>query len=378
MSLARIIAVDAASARISDKTVWTFVRVRASDGREGWGEGTLQGRHAEVHAHVDAWSTLLRGVALDAALAQLAAALAPDDLAHATALSALDQAVWDLIAQAGGVPLARALGTPVRGVVELYANINRGTLDRSPEGFAARARDAAQHGFAAIKIAPFDGVTPATAHTDAGRHATALGLARVHAVRAAIGAKRALMVDCHWRFDEAAARDVLHALAPAQLYWFECPLPEAEANFGALRRLKAQANAMGVKTAGCETLTGVDAFRTYLDGGLYDAVMPDVKYAGGLRQMLAVDAAAQAKHAISSPHNPTGPIAHMHSVHVAALGATLPFLEFQYGESDAFFDIVRGALPDPTHGSSHVPDAPGLGIALDPAALAPLIVQGSL
>ncbi len=376
--MASVATVDAGSARISDKTVWTFVRVRDDAGREGWGEGTLQGLHADVHRHVDALAPSLRGIPRAAALAQLAAVLDPANAAQATAVSAIDQALWDLEAQARGVPLAQALGTPVRDLVELYANINRGTLDRTPEGFAARGREAAQRGFAAIKVAPFDDVTPSTAHTAEGKRAIALGVERVHAVRAAIGDQRALMVDCHWRFDEPAAADALRALAPAALYWFECPLPEIPGNFDALHRLKMRANAMGVRTAGCETLTGADAFRAWLERGLYDAVMPDVKYAGGLREMLAVDAAAQSMRAMSSPHNPTGPIAHMHSVHVAALGASLPFLEFQYGESDAFFTLVRGALPDPTHGSSRVPEAPGLGIAIDVVAITPLLVLGML
>jgi galactonate dehydratase len=278
------------SARISDKTVWTFVCVHDSAGREGWGEATLPGEHAVVHTHVAALAPTLHGLTPDAGLTQLAALLPSADTPRAAALSALDQALWDLIAQARGLPLAQALGLPQRATVKLYANINRGTLDRSPEGFAARAREAALRGFTAIKIAPFDDVRPESAHTPEGQRLIARGVKRVLAVRAAIGDERALMVDCHWRFTEATASAALHELAPAHLYWFECPLPETHEHFDALRRLKAKANAMGVKTAGCEMLTGVAAFGEYLDGGIYDAIMPDVKYAGGLREMLRIDA----------------------------------------------------------------------------------------
>src|SRR6185436_18736478 len=131
-----------------------------------------------------------------------------------------------------------------------------------------------------------------------------------------------------------------------KLYWFECPLPEEPEQFAALRRIRAFANARGVRTAGCEELVGVDAFRTFLDAGLYDAIMPDIKYCGGHVEMLRIAAAAAPSKTLCSPHNPSGPIAHLHSVHASAVLPDCPFLEFQYGESPLFFDIVAGAFPD--------------------------------
>ena len=121
-------------------------------------------------------------------------------------------------------------------------------------------------------------------------------------------------------------------------------------------------------------MTGVDAFRSFLEAGVYDVVMPDVKYAGGLAEMLRIADAAAACGASCSPHNPTGPIAHMHSVHVSSQIAEFPFLEFQYGESPLFFDIIEGALPDPRQGSSVVPYVAGLGIGIDMTTLSPLLI----
>ncbi|MBP8296321.1 MAG: hypothetical protein KAX84_09465, partial [Burkholderiales bacterium] len=73
-------------------------------------------------------------------------------------------------------------------------------------------------------------------------------------------------------------------------------------------------------------------------------------------------------------HNPSGPIAHAHSVHVSALLADFPFLEFQLGESPLFFDLIDGALPDPETGSSALPGGNGLGVGIDFAALQPLLL----
>ena len=370
--MANVIDIAVVSARISHKTVWTFVRARDGDGRQGWGEATLGGEVAAVEAHVERLAPLHIGSPVTPS------AVAPGvaSAAEAAAISAIDQAMWDLHAQAQGKTLAAALGPTRRGSIELYANINRGTADRSAEGFAARARDAAKRGFDAIKIAPFDDVTPTTVATAEGRRAIAAGIERVAAVRAAIGPSRALLVDCHWRLTEAAAGDVLREIEPFALYWFECPLAETAANVPALRSLRAQANAIGVQLAGCESMTGLARFESFLDAGAYDVIMPDVKYAGGLAEILRIAEAAEARGVVCSPHNPSGPIAHMHSVHVSAALAAIPFLEFQYGESPLFFDIVDGVMPDPSTGRSALPSQPGLGIALDTKKLAGLTTGG--
>ena len=95
--------------------------------------------------------------------------------------------------------------------------------------------------------------------------------------------------------------DMLRELEPVDLYWFECPLVETAAMFPSLRRLRAFANARGIRLAGCESMTGVEAFRSFLDAGVYDVVMPDVKYAGGLAEMLRIADAAAACGASCSP-----------------------------------------------------------------------------
>jgi galactonate dehydratase len=92
--------------------------------------------------------------------------------------------------------------------------------------------------------------------------------------------------------------------------------------------------------------------------------MPDVKYAGGIRELGRIAEAAAAHGVACSPHNPSGPIAHAHSLHVSAHLGLFPFLELQHGESPLFFDIVDGVLPDPRSGRSDLPRGPGLGLGL--------------
>lgn len=374
--MAKIAEIAAYSASISDKTVWTFVRVRDSEDRSGWGEASLQGEAAAVHAHVERMRPALAGLAVPSS-PDTAVALGGfgRNAAEVAALCAVDQALWDLVAQMRGQALRDALGTSCRSTVGLYANINRGTTDRSPDGFAARAREAVAAGSNAVKVAPFDDVRPETAEGAEGRRLIAAGIERVAAVRAAIGSERRLLVDCHWRLTEPAARNALRALEPLGLYWFECPLAETPSNFPALRRLRAQANGAGVRLAGCEEMTGLEAFGAFLDAGVYDVIMPDVKYAGGLAEMLRIGEAAARRGVLCSPHNPSGPIAHAHSVHLSSLLAAFPFLEFQYGESPLFFDLVDGALPDPRTGECALPTESGLGTAVRMERLRALLVD---
>jgi galactonate dehydratase len=364
------------SVQVSDKTVWTFVRLDTRDGRCGWGEATL-GDFAAVHAHIGRLAPAMVGRTLFAQADVIdIVALHACDAAEAAAISAIDQALWDVMAQARGEPLARMLGEPRRTMIGLYANINRGTLDRSPAGFAARAAEAVASGFDAIKIAPFDGMRPDDAD-DAAHTAKMLaaGLARIAAVRAAIGPQVRLLVDCHWRLTEATARDVLREVEPFKLYWLECPLVEDDSNFAALRRLRSRANAAGVRLAGCEMMVGRKGFAPFLDAGVYDVIMPDVKYAGGIRELGRIAEAAAASGVACAPHNPSGPIAHAHSLHVSAHLPLFPFLELQYGETPLFFDVVDGVLPDPRAGRSELPHGPGLGLGLADAVLRERLIR---
>ena len=355
--------------RVSDKTCWTFVSLEATDGRVGWGEASLNGMQAPLLLAAERLSV----AALQTRSAQpqqFAAALQPRDLPEAAIVSAIDHALWDLHAQAAGITLAQALGGARHGSIPIYANINRRTIGRSPADFAQSARNAIAAGYGAIKIAPFDEVDPARCASGAGHAALDTGLARIAAVRAAIGPNCRLMVDCHWRFDEATASALIRAIADQNLYWIECPIAEIAVNIPSLKRLRRQANAVGIRLAGLEQGIGVDAFRPYCEAGAYDVMMPDVKYVGGLRQTLEV-AALLRQHGIDvSPHNPTGPVSHAISLHVAAAIAGCDSLELQYDESDLFDALAAGTLPARINGRSALPTAPGLGLRLDARLLA--------
>jgi len=315
--------VAAVAARVTQRTTWVFARLTDSDGTIGWGEGTLEGRAAEVAR------------AIENAPRQL-----PNDLVGAAAFSAIEQATWDLKARQAGRPLAELLGGAKRDRVALYANINRGTTDRTPGGFASRAREAVALGFKAIKIAPFDKMDE--------------GYARIAAAAEAIAGRAELQVDCHWRFDVKKADEALAECARLGVTWFECPIPETPENYPAIKRLRGKANAAGMRLAGAETFIGAQGFRPLLEQGLYDVVMPDVKYAGGLAECLRIVELAARHGCAVSLHNPSGPVCHAHSVHLSAALESGERLEYQHGETPKFFEIAPG-LEAPAGGSAALP-----------------------
>lgn len=350
--------------KISAKTHWVFVQLHHGDGRIGCGEATLNGKEAALAAAAGRLAARALG-APDGVPANFAAAIVPSDLAEAAMVSAIDQAMWDLHAQGNGIRLVDAMGGACRDWIPMYANINRRTIARTPEGFAQSARDALAAGFRAFKVAPFDEVDPALCAGGAADAAMQAGLARVAAVRAAIGADCRLMVDCHWRFDAATAGRLIDAAAESGVYWIECPLPEVDANIAALVRLRGVANARGIRLAGMEQGIRFEAFRPYCEAGAYDVMMPDVKYIGGLREMLRAAEAFAGFGVEMSPHNPSGPIAHGASLHVGAAMAAFDTLELQFDESPLFDRLAGQKLPARIDGGSALPTGPGLGVSLD-------------
>lgn len=352
--------------RASQRTTFLLFRLHASTGRSGLGEATMGGDDAtKAAAARRLFEGCLAGRPVadhDTLTAELKAALGPHPpIAHATACSALEQALWDLRGQQEGVPVYALLGDRQREHVTLYANINRGTLDRTPAGFAARAQQAAAQGFQAIKCAPFDQVEPQRLHEPAVRAAIELGIERVAAVRAAIGPQVALMVDCHNRFDSQTALAIAERLAPFDLRWFEEPV---RAHAG----LAEVGGRCTLPLAGGESLYGLQQFAELLDRVPLRFVMPDVKHCGGVGELWRIGAMARERGVAVAPHNPSGPLATLASAHVGIALPTFDLLEYQWNEVpwaaellDPPEQIVAGRLA--------VADRPGLGVRLNEAVV---------
>jgi galactonate dehydratase len=361
---ARIDSITLSIVRVTPSTHWTFVEIVDEVSRCGVGEATLTGRENElVRAAYDMFSALVE-LHVDEAVTWLAA-LELGTLARAAVASALSQAVTDLRAQIRGRTVADLLGRPVRDCIPMYANINRRTRIRAPDGFAHSARLALAAGFSALKIAPFDGVTLYGNNADDQQPLIASALERIGAVRDAVGPHVDLMVDCHWRLNPKVARQVLASEVCEGLHWFECPLPETPDYLRELRALRSLANARGIRLAGCEEAIRAEGFMPYLEAGAYDVMMPDIKYVGGITEMLNVARLLSWHEVEFSPHNPSGPIAHAMSLQICSLVPNFRRLEMQFDETPHFQTLVHPALPVPASGAARVSRASGAGTRLN-------------
>jgi galactonate dehydratase len=355
---------------VSEKSNWSFIRVFTDDGLSGIGEATLQGWEAVQSAYLDQLKNELTGRTPEQALPLLR--VQPHSLGGLAAnsvLSALEMALTDIRGKAAGVPAYALFGTALRKSMRIYANINRRTRDRTPAGHAESACKAIADGYNAIKIAPFDDVYWEDFGDPAARRRIALGMERVFAVRDAIGPQVDLLIDCHWRFDEESAKQLIRDLAPARLYWMECLISENPEHHAALTRIRDCAREHGTRLAGAERQVGVSGFRPVTQGGLMDVVMPDIKYAGGYAEMLGI-ARHTAEHGIAfSPHNPHAPVCTLASLHVCTVAGNFLIMEHQLAESALYLDIMKGDHPRLVGGCYQVPETPGLGMELDDMVL---------
>ena len=281
----------------------------------------------------------------------------------ATAVSAVDQALWDIAGKALDVPVWRLLGGRHRERVRVYANLNRGTWDRTPKGFADMARRAVRAGFSAVKCTPFDEVHWRRQDQEGRDHSVEAGIERLRAVRRSIGPEIELLVDCHCRFDLPLALKVAEKAAPLDLYWFEEPVPRTQ-----IDALCEISRLSGQRIAGGEGFFGREGFWEYISRGAVHVIMPDVKHAGGITECRRIAALAEIRQIPVSPHSPAGPVSTAAGVHLAASIPNFSLLEYAFGEVDWRADLV-----DPPErveeGFIAVPDRPGLGIELNRAVL---------
>ena len=349
---------------VDERTVWRHLKLTADDDRVGVGEYTTERAPEDLDEFARSAASQLVGAEIDPDPLEALRATLDGSFGAWTIISALDQALEDLRARRAAVPLGVHLSsTASLEPVPLYANINRRTRSRSPEDFSSSAQDALNAGFDAIKIAPFDGLTPPECHSPHGQALIAAGLDRIRAVSATIAGMAELRVDCHWRFTFDQAKFMVPALADLGVVWFECPIPESPNSLSQLRQLRTLCSNHGMRLAGCELMNGLSGFRPYIEGEAYDVIMPDVKYAGGLSEIMRIAELAERSNMSCSIHNPTGPVAHMFSAHLASALGGVERLEFQFDESPLFFQIVEPA-PLIRDGRAILTKTPGLGAAM--------------
>lgn len=269
-------------------------------------------------------------------------------------LSGLDIACHDIMGKAVGRPVHQLLGGARRDTVRAYAS----TLFRPTPDAIRRACDHyLERGFTAIKFGW--GVFGQDRKTD---------IALVQAARETIGPDVALMVDPGWKVERSAAEaiDLLHDLAPYDLTWLEDFLhPE---NVDGYARVKAA----GLRTriaAGEQEATGW-GFRDLIERGRIDVAQPDLSRCGGFTAWRRIVWEAEKAGIDVAPHAWLTDLLTAASLHANACQPRSLFLEFNVSDSPMLRDVIQNPVRLRGDGTLAVPDGPGLGIAIDEAAVA--------
>ncbi|MEJ1161257.1 mandelate racemase/muconate lactonizing enzyme family protein [Prosthecomicrobium sp. N25] len=269
----------------------------------------------------------------------------------------LDLALWDLAGKIAGLPVWKLLGG-LSDRVRAYAS--SGTL-RAPAALAEAAEAYLDRGFRALKIRFHRGDWRAD-------------IAALEAVRARVGTKLDLMVDCNqgWRmsWDAYAPWSLKDALQVAReleglgVYWMEEPLHRSDRE--GMRRLREMTD---IRIAGGEMTRELPEFRDLIRDGCLDVVQPDAALVGGITGLRRVAAMAEAANLVFTPHTWTNGLGVVANAHLTCALADAPYLEFPFDPPEWTLPRrdfpIREPLDVDRDGWIVLSETPGLGYELD-------------
>lgn len=351
----------------ADLRNWVFVKVTTSEpDLVGWGEATLE------------WKTrAVQGAVAD--LAPLVVGQDPTRIEHLwqsqyrhqffkggmvgmSALSGIDQALWDIKGKLLGVPVWQLLGGAVRETVRMYDHLGAGSMDvvygeATVEGFADAARASVDDGFTALKALIVPVCPPLPSGTQLRESAQIM-----RAMREAVGDDVEIMVDVHGRTTPAGALAFGHALAEYRPWFFEEPCQPED-----IRAMAEVARKLPFPVASGERLVVRAHFRDLLEARAAAVLQPDVCHVGGISAMTKIASLAETYQVPLAPHNPLGPVATWANLHVDFATPNFLVQEIMRGDVPWRAEVVS-AVPEIVDGEVALPSAPGLGVEVDESA----------
>ena len=270
-------------------------------------------------------------------------------------ISGIDIALWDLLGKATGQSVGRLLGGRYRERVQPYASL----LMQEPAKMRDSLLAVKAQGFRAFKIGwgPF------------GRNSAAIDEAIVKAAREAIGPDCRLMVDAggsdaYWSNGYKWALNAARMLASYDVYWFEEPLqPDALEDYILLREHSP------IAIAGGEVLTRRQSFQPWLQARAFDIVQPDVTKVGGISEERRIAWMAQDHGVRFIPHGWNTAVGLAADLQLASAFPATDLVEYLTG-SPFIDDITIGGWQLDADGMLSIPTQPGLGLELNPDAIA--------
>ena len=342
-----------------------FVKVETDEGISGWGECYTQSdRDIQISSHVDQLSRYLIG--RDPAQIKNFTQIGYDDFASKrgsmdlySAISGIEQALWDIKGKTLNTPVFQLLGGKVRDEVRVYANgWSQGSKD--PLELAERASSVVEMGFDALKFDP----VPGPWRNFVGKDVVNTAIANVSAVREQVGPDVDILIEIHRRLAPMHATTIAKQIEQYNPFWYEEPIqPE---NLDALAEVRRKIN---IPVVTGEALYTKTAFRDVFAKRAADIINPDVCNVGGILELNEI-AATAASHLVGvAPHNYNSTGIGLASTIQCC--ATMP--NFVITEYFLNMEQVTSAVTeDPLvikNGKIKLTDKPGLGVNLNEKAL---------
>lgn len=339
---------------------WLFLKITTQSGIVGWGEPLVEGKADTVcaavkemtsfligrdaHSIEDIWQTLYRGGFYRGGPILM------------SAISGIDQALWDIKGKVLGVPVYELLGGAVRDRMKIYGWIGGDRSDELVKGAAARM----EQGFQAVKM---NACAEMEWIDNPGKISKAVKA--IESVRNAIGYDRGLGIDFHGRVHKGLAKQFMRELDYLKPMFIEEPVLSEN-----IEAFSVLANYTSAPIATGERLFSRWDFKRLFEQGVVDIIQPDLSHAGGISEVKKIAAMAEAYDVALAPHCPLGPISL-----AAALQVDFNCINAIIQESSIGIHYNEGAdlldyLANPEvfsikEGYIERPVLPGLGIEVD-------------
>ncbi len=350
---------------------WVFVKVETDQaGLYGWGEASLEWKTRAVAGAVEDLAPMLIGED-------------PTRIEHLyqkmyrqsfwrvgviglSAISGIEQALWDILGKSLHQPVYKLLGGRVRDRVRMYTHLGGGDMKSVYEAqgedvqrMVDLALEVVSRGYSAVKVL----LTPPTEALSTNaeyRHAET----RMAALREALGPDIDIMIDCHGRHFLANAIEFCRVLAPYKPFFIEEPVPPE--NVDAMVEVR---RASPVPIATGERRVTRFEFREIFEKQACHVIQPDLCHCGGISEAKKIAAMAETYYMGVAPHNPLGPVANAAALHFALSTPNFLIQEDMLSDVPWRWDVVKHDLK--TENGYWLPcDKPGLGVEVDEDAAA--------
>ena len=339
---------------------WGFVEIETDEGITGWGEAVLEGHAGTVLRCVeemedyllqadpsrieDIWTTLYR------------AGFYRGGGIMMSAISGIDQALWDIKGKLFQAPVYELMGGACRDKMRVYSWVGG---DR-PSDVGKAAREKLEEGFTAVKM----NATEELQMIDSYDKIDAV-LERVAAIRESCGRAFGIAIDFHGRVHKPMAKVLAKKLEEFDPMFLEEPV--LCENMEAFAEIAAACN---IPIATGERLYSRWDFKRLLHAGGVDIIQPDLSNAGGITEVKKIASMAEAYDVALAPHCPLGPIALAACLNVDATCYNAVIQEqsigIHYNVGKSVLDYVNNREDFAfTDGFVSLPRKPGLGVEVN-------------